>query len=259
MLRFKLLFLLALSAITIIVACTKNNTEETLPTGVYKIRYNDSIFYQRNSGSDYIISPMNAQPGTYEAFPEGLEIDEKSGAINISESETGLRYKILYTSQKGDSSSTVILLSGINYVDEYFNMAQNDSVIYPVYNADINRSVPNGVFDVDGEARKEGCAIDPMTGSISLKQTMRNGFFGGSPNGVRKEVTVSYRLNDKSNQALQSIDVLLYYYNTMNDVPQDLQQKVDEHLAQIYRYNSTEVMTQALAKPRPPCVVIIGH
>jgi hypothetical protein len=50
---------------------------------------------------DYIITPVNS-PGTgkYLAWPIGMKIDSTTGAINVSKSESGLRYMIGFVKQE---------------------------------------------------------------------------------------------------------------------------------------------------------------
>jgi len=61
---------------------------------VYQVKYADSVLYLKNQSNDYIVLPVGASAGTFSAFPEGIEIDDNTGAINVTKSETGLRYRI---------------------------------------------------------------------------------------------------------------------------------------------------------------------
>jgi hypothetical protein len=254
-------------------ACTKNSSEQInnkasdVPpvTTVTKLSYGDSILYLKNSASDYIVKPLVAKKGRYSAFPEGINLDENTGAINISKSETGLRYRIDFQGDDGTKDTAVVLLSGINYVDEYFNLSLGNSILYPVYNGNARNGLPSGSFDEEAIASNSGCSIKTNNGEINLLQTVHNGFFGQKPqNGDKKEIEIQYRLGDKSGYAKQRIKVLLYYYNSMNDVPAYLKQIVDDHLVQMFRTSSSDQIMAAksvvaLAKPRPPCIIIVGQ
>lgn len=254
-------------------ACTKSPSKETdkivfVPSpapSVTKLSYGDSILYLKNNVSDNIVYPLVLKQGRYTAFPEGIDLDEKTGAINISKSETGLRYRIAFAGDDGTKDTAVVVLSGINYIDKYFTLSTGDHMLYPVYNGDSGVRLPPGSFDEEAIASSSGCSIKKTSGEINVSQTMHNGFFGQKPqNGDKKEVEITYRLGDKSNHSLQSIKVLLYYYNSMNDVPAYLKRIVDEHLMQMFRTSSTDQImaaksATALAKPRPPCIIIVGQ
>jgi len=55
--------------------------------------YGDTLIFQQPSGSDYIVQPVNNPgPGKYFAWPVGMVIDQNTGAINITQSQTGMRY-----------------------------------------------------------------------------------------------------------------------------------------------------------------------
>jgi len=265
MTTFKLIsFLITCGALLFThTACNKQTEEGERYKGPYKVSYGDSILYKTGKATDNIIFPEGRRCGRFSSFPQGLQIDEKTGAINISASETGLRYRITYTSPLGEISSSFIILSGVNYVDAYFKLYSNDSIVNPVYDAHAAKAMPAASFDIDGSARAKGCAIDTRTGQINLRQTARNGFFGTSQNGYKKEVEIKYRINDGSHDAPQSISVLLYYYKSMSEVPADLVQTINDHWDQVLHTtiagNMTEARAAAISKPRPPCVVVIGH
>jgi hypothetical protein len=261
---FRFALLLSLSLFIVTVSCKKGDSTIDPPAvTTFTLSYGDSVFYIKNQSSDYIVSPLNARAGTYTAFPEGLEIDKSSGAINVSKSEKGMRYRVTFKSPSGDSSSAFIVISGINFIDKYYRLSEADSVAFPVYNADPSKNLPSASFDEDKVAGNSGCAIKTNNGQINLRESIRNGIFGSTPrNNTRKDFEVKYRLDDKSGKALNSIKILIYYYDTMNDVPQDLVQTVNDHLAMTIQPNNTTIgnsLIKEAAKPRPPCIVIIAH
>jgi hypothetical protein len=96
--------------------------------------------------------------------------------------------------------------------------------------------------------------------------------FGNIPqNDAKQEFEILYRLNDQSSNAKNKLKVKVYYYATMNDVASDLLQTLSDResqgvfLGNSYGYFLYDPATmrntalQAVAKPRPPCVIIIGQ
>lgn len=260
---FSIKYSVFLSGMLVLAAasCKKN---EGLAQQMYQLSYGDSIFYLKNQSLDYMVSPVHSQEGTYTSFPDGLELDKNSGVINVSKSEAGMRYRIRFTSASGDSSTTFVVISGINFPDKYYFLSKQDSIAFPVYNADASKTMPSGIFDEDSLANNSGCAMKTINGQINLAESIRRGLFGATPqNDVRKDFEIKYRLNDKSGKALNKIKVLLYYYDSMNDVPPDLKTTVAEHLAMTFQPDNTPVNNSlssiSATKPRPPCIVIIAH
>ncbi|HEV7621026.1 MAG TPA: hypothetical protein VGO09_04800 [Flavisolibacter sp.] len=244
-------------------ACKKSDTISNAQPPVFKISYGDSVFYINSQATDYLVNPVNGKPGSFTSFPEGLAIDKTTGTINVSKSEAGMRYRINFLSSAGDTSSTYIVISGINFPDKYYFLANSDSIAFPVYNADPSLNLPSGSFDEDKSANKSGCAMKTINGQINLTESLRNGLFGNNPqNNTKKGFDVLYRLNDKSGNSLNKISILIYYFNTMNDVTPDLAQTVIDHQIMTLQPNHAPIangLIQAASKPRPPCIVIIGH
>ncbi|HEX5652534.1 MAG TPA: hypothetical protein VFX58_05640 [Chitinophagaceae bacterium] len=242
-------------------------------TGPYNLGYGDSILYLRNQADDYIVYPLEKRPGTYTGFPDGIEIDENSGAINVSKSETGLRYRITHTAPGGTQTSVTVVLSGINFTDKFYRLSQHDSIAFPVYNALESRLLPvaGSVFDEGGQANGSGCDVKTVNGQINLAQSVRNGLFGNTPsNDDRRDIDIIYRLNDQSGKAVNKIRVRLYYYTSMATVAPDLLQTLQdrEELGVFLRsipiisYPAAGIDHARLlreARPRPPCVIIIAN
>jgi hypothetical protein len=240
----------------VLTSCDKEDNTE----GPYAFSYGDSIIYLKNQAADHVIYPTEQRAGTYSAFPDGIEIDDNTGAINVSKSETGLRYRITHTSPSGKETSIKIVLSGITFTDKFYRLSQNDSIALPVYNANANNTLPlNGsVFDEGNGANSGGCSIETVNGQINLKQCIRNGIFGASPrNDERKDFEIAYRINDASGKSLNKIKVSLYYYDSMADVAADLLEtlQVREDEGVFLRTGGSA----RVAKPRPPCVIIVNQ
>jgi hypothetical protein len=268
---------LLLSALIGISACKKSTTDPNPLPSTFQLSYGDSILYQKNIGADYLVSPKQSMVGTYTAFPDGIEIDDKTGAINVSKSETGLRYRISFIPTGTTKEySTTVLLSGINYLDQFYFLSKNDTVALPVYNGNPQTQIPlssSGTsFDLGLGCNNEGIAVNTSDGKINLMQTIRNGFFGRYPdNGTRKEFELKYKIDDKSQQALNGLKIKIYYFETMNDVTPDLIQLLHDREGTVFGANTStfpgEILSTAsglnglakAAKPRPPCIFIIGR
>lgn len=254
--------LLLLPAIAgLLASCTKNNDG---PAGPYTLNYGDSILYLRAGGTN-IFYPTEQREGNYEGFPEGIEIDDKTGAIDISKSETGLRYRITHTAPDGTVTQTKVVLSGITFTDHFYRLSQGDSVAHPVYNADLNRILPlsGSNFDDDNLANSGGCSVKTDNGRINLAETIRNGVFGFPPrNDAQQTFEIKYRINDASGKSQNKLKVLLYWYNTMADVPQYVWDILNGRTADgVFLRGGTgsgDIIARA-AKPRPPCVIIIAN
>ncbi len=267
MFSFKLIFSLHLFLCFILClsSCTKTSADLPNPSGTYQLSYGDSILYLRNQATDYVVFPTETRAGRYSAFPDGIQVDEKTGAINLSKSETGLRYRITYFSAAGDSSSTVIVLSGITFRDHFYYLSKGDSISKPIYNASESRTLPlaGSNFDEGNNANSGGCSVKTNNGTINLAETVRNGVFGSIPaNNERRDFDIAYRINDQSGKSLNNLRVRLYYYATLSDVAPDLLQTLqDRQLEGVFiggRPGSAST-TENIAKPRPPCVIIIAN
>lgn len=250
-----------------LTACSKTTAPvDPADSGPYQLSYGDSIIYLQPSAGDYIIKPVKHRPGVYSGFPEGIEIDDVTGAINVSKSETGLRYRITHVSPTGDTTRTMVVLSGITFTDHFYILSTGDSVAHPVYNAHPSRSLPlaGSVFDEGNLANGGGCSVGTDNGKINLAESIRRGVFGGIlENDDKKEIEIKYRLNDGSGKALNKLKVLLYWYNSMNDVPQYVWDILNDRSSQgvFLRGGFVEEAsrTEQAAKPRPPCVIIVDH
>jgi len=263
------IFLTAVESVTIF-SCTKEggNKKST------QFSYGDSILYLKNQTTDYIVYPTEQKPGQYFGFPDGIEIDQTTGAINVSKSESGLRYRVDYVSPEGDTSTTMVVVSGINFLDKFHHLSQGDSIAFPIYNASLDRILPvNGSdFDEGNNANSSGCSVQTINGQINLAQTIRNGVFGVSPqNDAKQEFDIYYRLNDGSDKALNKIRVKIYYYDTMDNVAPDLLQTLQDRedngvflrsMPKPIPASPSTARTasiQKVARPRPPCIIIIAN
>ena len=265
-----------LLAAAFIHSCKKDNTGDGNNGGGNPnalISYSDSIFYLKNT--TYDVSPVTQRTGTYSAFPDNLLIDPATGRITVAlmgkagESQTGLRYRILFEEAgTGRKDSTYILIAGINYLDRIYRLSQNDTIIRPVYNADLSSSLPSGTYGIQPDNR---LSINSANGEINIMECIRKGMFDlPVENGEWEEVSVTYRSNDGSNAVTNRIDVALYYYDRVQDIPSNVSQLMRMHQNQVLGVDHQPIPVTtgpidtdlpdniSMFKPRPPCVIIVG-
>lgn len=262
--------LMMLMVNVLFIACNKSSSENNVvaPPGgsTTSFKYPDSVFYITGQ-QDQVVSPVEQRTGTYFSFPEGLELNQSSGAINVSKSDAGLKYRVSFVPSGGhDTVSTFIVISGINYFDGFYNLSTADSILRPVYNANKNATIPglnNGTtFDVGSNCNSQGCKVNPVSAEINLAQTVRNGVFGKTPaNNDRHEFEMTYRINDHSGKADNKLKVKLYFFNSINDVTPEAYDIIASRKGTIIGPdNFTPVsIAQKTAAPRPPCIFILGH
>jgi len=273
--RGLLCILLLTGGFILFSGCAKKACDCDPPGPGSKLSYVDSVFYLKSTA--YTVSPRLSKPGRYTAFPDNLVINPNTGAITITqkgtdgESQTGMWYKVYYRSDSGNEvDSTTILLSGLTYVDQFYNLSQNDSIIRPIYNGNPANAIPSGNYNLTGDNK---FAINAKNGEINIRECLRRGFFGnGNLNEAWKIATVKYSINDNSNAVENRIDLVLYYYHTMNDVPSNVSQLMQAHQSMtigIPNLRAIPTTTGApdnnlpsslsLSKPRPPCVIIVAN
>jgi hypothetical protein len=270
---FQILFMAALLT-TVFTACQKDSNGNYVkppndtsppppppPPGI-TLSYGDSIFYLSATGANIISPKPMSKKGTFYGFPDGIELDSLNGNIDIANSETGLRYKIMFVPDgTKDTISTKIVLSGINFYDHIYHITKGDSIATPVYNANGQAYAPGlfgtgtaNVFDDGNGCNNQGCNVSLANGSINLTQSLRSGAIP-STHDAQKEFVYYYRMDDKSGKSLNKLKVKLYYYNKMADIPQYLWDIILlDHAGTILRTTAA----QRVAKPRPPCIVLVA-
>lgn len=253
--------------------CTRTKCDCT-PLEGSRLTYGDSVLYLKNN--DYTVRPLLSRKGTYTAYPNNLTIDNETGVITVTskgtdgESQTGMWYKISFRSDAGELDSTFILLSGITYLDRFYHLSQNDSIIHPIYNGDPLKALPQGNYALTSDNK---FAIDAANGQININECKRRGFFGGAQtNASWKIATVKYAINDKSDGAPNKVDLVIYYYKTLSDVPRNVSSLMQAHQQMTLGIRSLPSIPAttgpvdnnlpgnlSLSKPRPPCVIIVGN
>lgn len=267
----RIFFLMAMAVLVInFTACEKKLAEDTVenkpkstntPANAAGVRlaYADTLFYLKPVPPDYTVLPVTVPAvtgGYFKANPKGLDIDSITGRINISKSETGLRYKVYYVDNSGNAIDSVrLVISGIDYEDAIYELNATPTTYdtaFPIYNANPALALPCSGDDDDDDDDDTGCIfdetdldddgnndiagvvqskllIDEKKGTIDLEASFHAGVFGSTTpvNGEQKDFTFYYRLNDASNRALNKISVRLYYYKTKADIPQWLLDEIN--------------------------------
>ncbi|MBO9201918.1 MULTISPECIES: hypothetical protein [Niastella] len=272
---------------------TTNATDSSITDSTYTINYppvnvttcpsapnyGDSIvFIKPKLGADFILDPVNNKgtSGTYLSWPEGLQLNQNTGAINLSKSETGIRYNIAFI-KKGTTDTCVsqLIVGGLTYLDGIYILDQNDTLALPIFNADpfaapvCNTSNDtdypdnngNGdnkcTFDDDApgqRANDQKLRVRTKSGIINLKRSVADGLFGKNPkDGAKKMLQIRYALNDASQKASQKISVQVIYYDKASSIPTNLQQEVTTKRANLFQYKIVN------GKPRPPLLIIAGY
>jgi hypothetical protein len=277
------------------MACQKINSnpdteDETSNPPAGRLAYSDTLFFNHSITGDKF-APVVSQPvGTalFKAIPGGLSIDSLTGRINISKSESGLRYKIFAVNQQGLAIDSVkLVISGVDYADGIYNLDVTPvayDTAFPIYNARPELALPCDdddddeqdlcVFDetdLDGDGNddiagviQDKLLVDIKRGTIDLEASFRAGLFGSSTpaNGSLKTLLMYYRLGDASNKALQKVQLQIYYYRTSNDIPQLLLNELNNRRNQSNEVNGRMTDSfefQSFLKPkRPPILIIVG-
>jgi|KBSMisStandDraft_5_1062788.scaffolds.fasta_scaffold00381_10 hypothetical protein len=229
--------------------------------------YGDSIVYpQPSEASDYYVYPQNNQgvAGTYFSWPVGLQMNSSTGAINITQSETGARYAVAFVKENTtDTCMSELIVGGAAYADSVYVLSLSNKTAKPYFNADpagpqpcVGTQGSGCVFDYNNAAHNQGIEIDQKTGFIDLQKTMEKSPFGLLPiNGTTVYTTINYKLNDASNFAPQKITLKMVYYNHKSDIPPGLLQTVTDNLIQTLN----DLLISKGPSPRPPLIVIVRY
>ncbi|RYZ94983.1 MAG: hypothetical protein EOP47_26730 [Sphingobacteriaceae bacterium] len=264
-------FLLLIGTLCMLTACKKDKPAkpgtDNKPVDQVKPLYADSVFYVQNA--DYTVMPAKTQTGTYTAIPDGLELDTKTGAIDVNESETGLKYRVSFMPSGSSTAQTSnIIISGINYADKIYNLAHGDSIADPIYNADARLAIPDAnkstVFDEKGGCKKAGIIINKGNAVINLAQSVRS---QGIDTGATEEVRMEYRINDKSKLSINELRVKIYFYRNVSEIPEYLTELLNERKKIILTAPTSPFMPASLkmmargrvAGSRPPCVIVVSR
>jgi hypothetical protein len=235
--------------------------------------YGDTIIYpQPTNGSDYIITPINNPgAGKYLSWPVGMVMDSTSGAIDVTASETGMKYIIGFVaSGSTDTCRSYLTIGGAAYTDSVHVLSLGQTTAAPYFEGnptDLNLCQTSNAcqFDVTGSAAKMKVIVNKSTGVIDLQKTLNGtgllgvlgGAFGILPvNGQSITTEIYYKIgDDPSHDALQKISVQLVYYDNTSLINGGLLGNIITKLDNLTSGNPISTTTN----PRPPLVVIVRH
>ncbi|HTR29236.1 MAG TPA: hypothetical protein VMH27_08195 [Puia sp.] len=233
--------------------------------------YGDTIIYpQPTNGPDYLVNPVNNPgAGKYLSWPVGMVIDSVTGAIDVTASETGMKYIIGYVANgSNDTCLSYLTIGGAAYADSVYILQNGATNAQPYFEAnpfDLTQC-QNGnkcSFDVTGSAARMHVVVDPQTGVIDLQKTLNssNGLLGGAfgllpVNGQTITTDIYYKIgSDPSNNALQHIAVQFVYYDSPSQINSGLLGDILNAADNLLSGNLISTTTN----PRPPLVVIVRH
>jgi hypothetical protein len=237
--------------------------EDAPPCSGYSIRYRsetvnknkEPVFYTREE--PYLVPPV-LRPrvaGCFSSNPGGLNLDPRTGEIDINNSDTGIRYKVDFMPcGKPCTAQTSVVIGGIGYEGGVFSLSSNEALVSNPFYYGSNkgeevpsRRVPPGRFGYIPEGVKPtanllGLKIDEKTGMIDLKATIKNGGLGfrggdqGLPeNGSSKEFKVYYRLDTTDRESRLSHTTLrIHYFDTVDLIPEELLARITQQKNSIH-------------------------
>jgi hypothetical protein len=231
-------------------------------------KYGDSIIYPSGTfgQKDYLISPLNNPlPGRYLSWPVGLVINDSTGTINVTRSETGLRYYIGFV-QNGakDTCLSSLTIGGASFQDSIY--VQNSLVksnVYPYFNGnnhviDICGQHGECLWDISNNANHQNIRMDRNTGVIDLDKTLQEGAFGLNPvNGATLNANIYYTLGHNSDDAIESLTVQFMYYDHLSSIPPAIKAKIDSRKMNALGYSVLDAGTVPVV--RPPIVIIVRN
>ncbi len=176
--------------------------------------------------------------GTFTAVPPGLDISFDEGIISVNTSASGQRYRIMYTSaDKQTHCETELLISGIDYIDQIIDLEDDlPDTASPILDADPQFEAPRGDYDVDGSARAQGLAIDPETGEIDVRETLRlvdelrrQREAPLIEEGEPLKFTFAYRIDDSGTQdvpIVSNLQIVIYWFE--NEISEEILELLEQ-------------------------------
>jgi hypothetical protein len=226
--------------------------------------YGDSVITSSatQGGQDYIIKPVNSPAqGRYFSWPAGLVINDTTGAINITRSETGQRYYIGYVQNNTkDTCLHSLVLGGASYIDSiYVQSKSGNSMAYPYFNgnsgnSDVCSQWWECAWDLSNNASQQHIVINRQTGSIDLGQSIQAGAFGRTPvNGTTVNTTIFYMIGNGGMPAMQSLMLRVMYYDNLSSVPDSIRSVI----ATRRTGELSNTPNPTTPQTRPPYIVIV--
>ncbi len=187
-------------------------------------------------------------------------MDSRTGAINVNTSESGAQYYICYVSAEEDTvCETSIIISGIDYLDSIYVLADEEFEAAPIFNASIEARPPEGLYDEAAIGRLEqdkvpasatGLVIDNATGIIDLPGTLESlrRLEGELADGFTREFEIFYAIG--GTRFLNSTRVQVFYYETRGAIPAELEQ--------LYRDKQRYPINGREDRERPTYIIIVN-
>ena len=156
-----------------------------------------------------------------------------------------------------------IILAGADYLDSVYILADSESTAAPYFDANpaiTNQCSTNGStngqgckWDLTKSATVSKLSVNPQTGVIDLQKSLSQGAFGLVPlDGATITPDIYYTLRDKSNQAVQHIQVQFIYYSSAALIPTALTNEIAGR-----RLNALlNKLINLNPSPRPPIVIV---
>ena len=229
--------------------------------------YGDTIVFPQPTASDDIIKPVNNPgAGKYFSWPVGMVLDQNTGAIDLTQSQTGMRYIMGFVpAGTKDTCLSTLIIGGAAYFDSVYVFADSQTMASPYFEANPYLPSPcaNGgcTFDVTGSAAAQKVIVNKTTGVIDLQKTLNGtgllgGAFGLLPvSGSSITTTIYYKINYGSNNALQQIQVQLMYYDKKSLIGAGLLGGLINKVNNVFSGNIISTSTN----PRPPLVIMTRY
>jgi hypothetical protein len=198
--------------------------------------------------------------GFFNAHPGGLNIDQYTGEIDVNESDTGIRYVVEYTPcGKKCVTSANVVVSGIGYEGRIVSLSKSGPdgpdgfLLRPHYFGSTaeqlcgvpSEGVPRGTFGLDDpkhDPRRTGLVIDPKSGEVDIRATIRQGALGFGrdgkvpENGTSKNFQIYYRLDSgPAKGKVNKTSLRVHFYHTKADIPEELLVRIRQQNNSIYR------------------------
>jgi hypothetical protein len=244
---------------------------------------------------DYIVDVKN-NPGSgkYFAWPAGLVIDSSTGAINVTQSEAGARYKIGFLKDGAtDTCFSQIIIGGVTYLDGVYVLSNNDTLAIPYFDANPvltslcddsgNDDYPGNSGNVGNHGGDDRCEFDDdndddngngpadeppagqsansqkvrvrtISGIIDLKKTLEDGAFGDNPQNGASKEVTIYY---RLNDCSQKALRKIKVRLTYYEKKSDIPvEQVQDVEAKRSQFMQSTYLSTYYYKPRPPQIFV---
>jgi hypothetical protein len=224
--------------------------------------YGDTVLCDKTgNGPDYVVSPIN-NPGTgkYYAWPLGMKIDSITGKINVTKSESGLRYMVGFVKAgTNDTCLTELVIAGASYMDSVYVLSDGQKSANPFFNANPNNTTlcntGNCDMDMGNGASGKKIGIDRKTGKIDLEKTLNQGAFANPVDGDIIQININYMLNDGCNTGVQHTKLYFMYFTNKSQIPPSL---LSTLTLKSNNFWNGDIISRS-ANPRPPLIIITRY